>query len=169
VNPSDGWAELLKFGGQAAVVGFGWWLVNRQSIARERDKGRRELIAKSVDLLCDRLDDLFRTARDYHTAEARDIPAEVSLKMELQVLAFQVGQLALVAGSAEQVSPAELAIVRLRQSITGENFEDEREGSLTLASPQAQSIAAAVIELQQALQTLKHQQFSTRSMVGPGG
>jgi hypothetical protein len=157
---SQDWTELLRFAGQTLIVGVGWWLVNRQNVARERDKARREMVVKNADALSDAVDAIFKEAREYHTKADRDHGLEIALKINLQTVSLRVSQLLILTGDPEAITPIELAVVRLRRAITQRHFEDEHDGALQMTSPQSQDIASGVLDVKHGLQQVKHDQFA---------
>ena len=65
-NEASTAGEIFKFLSQAVIVGFGWYVVHRLSSARDKDKLRREMLAKTADGLCDDLSKVLTLAREYH-------------------------------------------------------------------------------------------------------
>ena len=144
--------------GQAFVIGLGWWVVHRLSAARDRDKARREMVAKSVDGLADGLSGVLTDARDYHIS-VREVSRELKIKMTLQDLAMRVAGLAEVCADEAFLAPCRADIAALRRAITGEHFEDEHLGPLPDAARQLQSIAEAILRAKRSFLRLKHRQF----------
>jgi hypothetical protein len=136
----------------------GWAVVHRLSAARDIDKARREMIGKAADSLSDEVTKLFIVAKDYHTCD-RSEDKEILIKMSLQDLA---GRVVLLGNAADQVSELSMcsrSVQAMRQAITGEHFEDEHAGKISLASPQISQITDEVLRAKRALQELKHNQF----------
>lgn len=163
MTPESSSAELLKFAIQAAIVGVGWWVVNRMAISRERDKSRREMITKNVDSLTDFADKIFEMGRDYHFSVERDQKNEIKLKIALQDFSYRVGRLELLTGDPTSIAQHRESVVRFRRSITEHHFEDEFFGPLDTSSPVSQDMASSVISMKQCLQDLKHLQFPAPS------
>jgi hypothetical protein len=85
--------DVLKTLIQAGSIIIGWIVVHRLSARRDRDKARREMIAKAADALSDEITKLFWIARDYHT-KVRDIGVEDNIKMMLQDISARTTLLA---------------------------------------------------------------------------
>lgn len=144
--------------GQAVVVGVGWYVVHRLSVARDRDKARREMVAKAADAIVENLTDLIAEARDYHL-KPRDVTAELKIKIDLQDAAMRIAGFHDVCADKAPVSRCTSAIGYLRRSITAHHFEDEHSDPLPLSDSQLQEMAEAVLRAKQELLKLKHAQF----------
>lgn len=151
-------AEVLKFLAQAVIVGLGWFVVHRLSAQRDRDKARRELVVKSTDSLDSQVDTLFAVAKRYHLV-ARDVSAELQLKMMLQDLATRTVALSALCDTEANLAPCRAEIGALRRAITGQHFEDEHLHALTDEHEQLQLIAEAVMRTKRAFTRLRHSQF----------
>ena len=152
-------AELVKFLGQAVIVVVGWWVVHQLSSARDRDKSRRELVAKSADALADALGPLLIEAREYHLT-ARDVARELQLKMALQDLSMRASGLSEVCSDESFLAPCRGDIGGLRRAITGVHFEDEHLEPSGATDSQLQVVAEAVLRARRSLLRLKHRQFT---------
>ena len=150
--------ELLKWVTQALVVGVGWLVVHRLSAQRDRDKARREMVAKSADSLVDAVTSLLVEAREYHLSE-RDVGKELRIKMALQDTAMRASSLSEISQDESVLAPCRADIAALRRAITGAHFEDEYEGALAESESQFQEIADAVSRTKRSLLRLKHRQF----------
>lgn len=150
--------EFFKWVGQAAVVGIGWYVVHRLSVHRDRDKARRDLVTKSVDGLIDSLDVLLVAARTYHL-QARDINAEMMLKMTLQDMGMRVNSMSIVCNEVSALSACRAEVTALRRAITGSHFEDEHQAPLIESDQQIEDIADVVLRAKRQLLRLKHLQF----------
>ena len=58
--------EFARFVGQAIVVCVGWWVVHDLSLRRERDKARRDLVAKTTESMGDVVTSILIEGRAYH-------------------------------------------------------------------------------------------------------
>ena len=152
------WVELIKFAGQAAVVLVGWYVVHRLSITRDRDKSRREMVAKSADTLCDSVDNIFSDARTYHTS-ARDPSKEFHIKNGLQDLAFRIASLSKLIEEDCYHRLCIDGVMRFRQAVTKDHFEGEHVEPYDGSERQIESIAESALNLKRALLELKHIQF----------
>jgi len=162
ITNAGNWNEIIKFGGQAIFIVVGWIVVNKLSIKREKDKARNDIIVKSVDSLCDLIDRLFDSARTYHSKAERDRDAEVKMKMSIQDLSLRVASLQDLTGYIPSYIECQDDVIRLRQAITSNHFEDEHTGSAELNSEIFQRIAEASLAAKRNLITLKHRQFSIK-------
>lgn len=162
MTEANGWIELVKWLGQAVVVGFGWTVVHRLSAQRDRDKARREMIAKTADELSDVVSALISDAREYHLA-ARDLKLELNIKMTLQDLAMRVQGLSDICAEEKALAPCRAEVAALRRAVTGNHFEDEHLGPLSESSEQFESIADVALRAKRRLLTLKHLQFPGKS------
>lgn len=151
-------ADFIKWVGQALVVGLGWLVVHKLSSARDRDKARREMVAKSVDGLAETLNALFLEVRTYHL-NARDVACELKIKMTLQDMAMRAIALSDICSEQPSLAQCRADIASLRRAITGKHFEDEHTGQLTETDPQFQLTVDATLRTKRSLLTLKHRQF----------
>ena len=123
--------ELFKFVAQAAVVGFGWWIVHRLSVARDMEKARREMVAKSADGLIESAGMLLAEARAYHLAP-RSTTNELKIKMTIQDMAMRVGGLSAICADKATLAACRAAIAASRRAITSAHFEDEHDAPLEI-------------------------------------
>lgn len=152
-------SEFFKWVGQAVVVGFGWFVVHRLSAARDLDKARRELVAKSADGLSDALNTLLADARAYHL-ETRSIPAELQIKMALQDVTMRTIGLSEVCSDAAALAQCRADLALIRRAVTGQHFEDEHFEPLPESDQQFQAIGDGVFRAKRSFLKLKHLQFS---------
>lgn len=149
-----------QFVGQAITIVVGWVVVHRLSITRDRDKARREIVARTTDSLSDNVDTLLIDAQSYHlSSRAQD--CEIKIKMNLQDISVRLGSLTGICAHTNELVSCRSLVINLRQAITSQHFEDEHQDSLFAGNQQIQDIAAAALRLKQALLHLKHCQFST--------
>jgi len=152
-------SEFWKWVGQAVVVVIGWAVVHRLSAARDRDKARREMVVKSADQLIDALGTHLSAAHDYHL-KARDVDAELKIKMAIQDMAIRAQGLSDVLKDEQALATCRAEVALVRRTVTGQHFEDEHEGALSENAPQVQAIADAVLRAKRAFLRLKHSQFA---------
>lgn len=150
--------EIAKLFLQTLGIVIGWMVVHRLSVARDIDKARREMISKAADSLNDDVTKLFTAAKLYHTKE-RDQEVEDGIKMSLQDISARISLLSNVSVEPGDLTMCSRSILGLRQSITGEHFEDEHTAPITGNSVQLRSIADAILRAKRALQELKQKQF----------
>lgn len=150
--------EFASWLGQAVVVGFGWWVIHRLTASRDRDKARREMVAKSADQISANLDTIHGDARGYHL-KVRDAAVEVRIKMALQDASMHLVGLSEISKDGDTLARCRAEISALRRAITGEHFEDEHDGPLAETSQQFQRIADAFLRAKRGLLKLKHLQF----------
>ena len=151
--------ELLKFIAQAAVVGIGWWIVHRLSVARDREKARREMVAKSADGLIESAGVLLADARAYHLA-LRNTANELKIKMTIQDMAMRVVGLSAICADNTTLAACRAAIAASRRAITSAHFDDEHDAPLEDSNPQFDEIAESVLRTKRCLLKLKHTQFA---------
>lgn len=149
---------FLGFLPQAVTIVFGWIVVHRLSSTRDRDKARRELVAKAADGLSDIADGLLIKARFYHL-NPRGMEQEIQIKMSLQDASLRTNGLGSVCASSSELATCRAALTGLKQAITSRHFEDEHAHPLDETSAQLQDIAAEVMRVKQAFLRLKHSQF----------
>lgn len=152
------WAAFLSWLGQAAVVALGWYVVDRLSASRDRDKARRETVIKAADTLSDSVNTLLADARIYHS-EVRDRSKELLIKMAIQDISLQINALSEIALEHSILAHCRSRVISLRRSITGVHFEDEHLGALSNGDSQYQGMAESVLDLKRVLLQLKHKQF----------
>ncbi len=154
-------AEIFRFDGQAAIVVIGWTVVHRRSVERDRDKARREMLAKSADALGTIAGTLLISARDYHMT-ARSINTEIVIKMVLQDLTLQTGSLNDICSDAGELAACRSSVLALKKAVTGRHFEDEHIQPITDTTEQLQDIAGTVLRVKQCFLKLKHRQFPVK-------
>lgn len=142
----------------ALTIIVGWYVVHRLSATRDRDKARREMIAKALDGIAESLATIHDTARKYHLEE-RDQAEELHLKNALQDFSMCLVGLANVCAEKEALARCNRDAGALRRAITGEHFEDEHELPLEASAPQLQVIAEAYLNAKRNLLQLKYAQF----------
>lgn len=152
-------AELVKLIIPIVAIVIGWVIVHKLSIARDRDKARREMIGKVVDVLADEASKLMTTSILYHLA-ARDTAKETELKITLQDFSTRASLLARVSDDAAELACIRSSIVGLRKAITAQHFEDEHVTPLEQRDLQIQLIAESVLKIKENLTKLKYCQFS---------
>jgi hypothetical protein len=151
-------SEVLKTLIQVVSVALGWYVVHRLSVARDRDKARRDLLVKAADSLSDDAGKLLSVARDYHTKN-RDRAVEDTIKMTLQDISARTNLLSEISLEAKELASCRSAILAFKKAITATHFEDEHEATLEPGAPQLQSIAAEGLKVKQCYLKLKHKQF----------
>lgn len=151
-------AEILKNLVQVVSVAVGWFVVHKLSAGRDRDKARREMLAKAADGLSDEVGKLMIMAREYHIKE-RDESIEDILKMTLQDLSARTSLLSDISSESAALAACRSAILSLKKAITGIHFEDEHEMPLMPNDAQLQRIAAEILRVKQCFLKLKHKQF----------
>lgn len=153
--------DFLGFLGQATTIIAGWIVVHRLSSSRDRDKARRELVAKAADTLSDITDKLLISSRNYHL-NPREIEQEILIKMALQDASLRTNGLGAICDSSSELASCRTALLGFKQAITSQHFEDEHTHPLDPTNSQLQNIAAEVMRVKQALLRLKHSQFPPR-------
>lgn len=151
------WIELGKLSIPSVLVIVGWMVANSLAKNRERDKARRDMIAKSSDSLCDSIDKIFELANEYHSKE-RDRKLEAKLKMTLQDLTERVSSLSQITQDCDEPQGCIALSVGFRQAITMSHFEDEHLGPLE-SNVVSENIASTSLALKRSLVALKHAQF----------
>jgi len=153
-------AEVLRTAIQAISIVVGWVVVHKLSAARDRDRARREMLAKAADALGDEVGKLFMSAKEYHT-KVRDRGLEDALKMALQDISARTSLLSDISKDVKELGSCRSAILAMKKAITATHFEDEHDGSLEQGSQQIQSITAEGLRVKQCFLKLKHRQFPT--------
>lgn len=151
-------AELGRFLIPSVMVVLGWMVIHRLSSARDRDKSRREMLAKSADSLGESVDKLFSSARDYHTRE-RDSNVEIGIKMALQDMSIRTVALSDLCKKSKELVSCHSSMIGLRKAITSKHFEDEHVAPLLATDLLIQDVATEVLRVKQAFLKLKHSQF----------
>lgn len=152
-------AEILKIAVQITAIVVGWIIVHKFSIARDRDKARREMVSKAADSLTDEITKLMTLATQYHLTQ-RDVPKENELKIVLQDFSTRASLLSQISDDSTELAALRSSIIGLRKAITAEHFEDEHLIPLSQDSIQVQSIAEAALKAKEKLTKLKYCQFS---------
>ena len=152
---SSGWVEFFKWLGQLTAVGLGWYVVHRLSAQRDRDKARREMVAKSADGLTDALLVILSESREYHLKD-RDRKLELKLKMSLQDLVMRVQGLSDICTDEKALAPCRAEVAALRRKVTGRHFEDEHIDPLLDSDRQLEDMAEVVMRARRQLLRLKH-------------
>lgn len=152
--------EFWRFLGQVVTIVLGWIVVHKLSGTRDRDKARREMIAKSADSLSQAIDKLLVDARTYHLHQ-RDEDMEVQIKMLMQDISIQTVGLKAICDNSDELTACRSGLISLKQAITAKHFEDEHVEPLGSADQQIQDVAAGVLRAKQAFLRLKHCQFSS--------
>ena len=151
------WIELGKLSIPSVLVVAGWMVANTLAMKRERDKARRDMIAKSSDSLCDSIDKIFEVAIEYHSTE-RNRKLETKLKISLQDLTERVSSLSQITQDCDEPQRCIALSVGFRQAITRSHFEDEHLGPLE-SNVEYENIASTSLALKRSLVALKHAQF----------
>lgn len=154
-------SELLKTVIQAGSIIVGWIVVHKLSAARDRDKARREMLARAADALGDELTKLFASAKSYHTTD-RNIEMEDSLKMTLQDISARTSLLVDISNEETELSLCKSALLSVKKAITGIHFEDEHDGPLEQGSQQIQLITSEILRAKRYFLQLKHKQFPAK-------
>lgn len=151
--------EALTFALNTATVVIGWGVVHWLSSNRDREKSRREMVAKSADALVEETNKIFVDARKYHT-EQRDLALETKLKVDLQDLSNCARSLVMLSSDAALLATCRSLTRAYWKAITGGHFEDEHDGPLAQRCSQLELIAAQSLFLKQAFMNLKYQQWA---------
>lgn len=151
-------AEVIKNLVQVFSVAVGWYVVHKLSEGRDRNKARREMLAKAADGLHDEVGKLMLAAREYHLKE-RDKSVEDNLKMTLQDLSARTSLLADICLDVKELASCRSAIISLKKAITAYHFEDEHLIPLMLGDSQLQTIISEGLRVKQCFLRLKHKQF----------
>lgn len=154
---SSFWVEIAKLSIPSFLVIVGWIVANNLAKNRERDKARRDMIAKSADSLCDLIDKIFETATEYHSS-SRDKKLETKLKISLQDLTERVSSLSQITQDCDEPQGCIESVVEFRQAISRSHFEDEHLGPLD-SNVVYENIASTALALKRSLVALKHAQF----------
>lgn len=150
--------ELAKIGLPTIMVIIGWAVVNNQAVIREKEKARRELIAKSADDLCDSVDKLFEYANNYHSS-IRDNKLEMQIKIAQNDLSLHVSSLVPITQDKLKLTNCLTSVIKLRQAVSGNHFEDEHLGPISNSSIH-EGIAEASLGMKRCLFELKYSQLS---------
>ena len=146
---------------QAVAIVTGWIVVHKLSVARDRDKARREMLAKAADGLSDDVGRLLISAKDYHAKE-RDKNLEDQIKMALQDISIRTSSLTQISNDTAVLASCRSAILGLKKAISSTHFEDEHTENLDSGSNQIQTIVAEALRAKQSFLKLKHCQFPTK-------
>lgn len=150
---------FLSWLGQALVVALGWYVVDRLSAGRDRDRARREAVIKAADELSGAISKLLADARAYHSA-IRNINAELLIKLLTQDISLQLSALSEIVSNTSLLAQCRSKVVTLRRTITGKHFEDEHLEPLMDGDQQHQEIAEAALDLKRVLLRMRHHQFA---------
>ena len=107
---TPGWANIVTW----ILIFFGWYVVHRATLARDRRKEKREISTR----LCTNLIELQSAAIDFHTGSHCDLRKSTDIAQQVENILIQL-----------QTSPlSELNVpyaprVALRQSITRQNID----------------------------------------------
>lgn len=143
---------------QTILIIIGWIVVHKLSAARDRDKARREMLAKAADSLTDDTSDLIKKSWDYHT-KGRDKLLENEIKMMLQDISSRTSMLSEVSSDAAELGSCRSSIIAMKRSMTAMHFEDEHDSPLNEESHQIQSITSESLRVKQCFARLKQKQF----------
>lgn len=143
--------------GPAAII-VGWYVVHRLAIARERDKFRREAIAREVMDLCASTSDLLSKSITYHCSD-RDAVHERALAALFDRLALRIQHLPTRDGPIGNSAAVSAAII-FKQAATGIHFADEHEGPLAPADEIVANIQLAAYSLEQGLLQIRSTTFA---------
>lgn len=149
---------LLSWLVQALTVVVGWVVVHKLSAARDRDKARREMLAKALDGIAESLSEIHESARTYHLSP-REPKDELRLKNALQDFSMCIIGLGNICENKAALARSNRDAGTLRKAVTGEHFEDEHVGALESGAPQMQIIAEAYLSAKRNLLSLKYAQF----------
>jgi hypothetical protein len=150
--------EIFKFLSQAVIVGFGWFVVHRLSSARDKDKLRREMLAKTADGLCEDLSKLLTLAREYHL-QSREKNNEVSIKIMLQDLSMRTAFLSDLCSDQDELRRCRTTLINFKKSVSGVHFEDEHTAALEINAQLFDLMALEYSKAKSAFVKLKHKQF----------
>jgi hypothetical protein len=151
-------SEIVKFLLQAFIVGFGWLVVHKLSSARDKDKLRREMLAKTADGLSEDLNKLLTQARDYHL-KVRDKNVEVTIKIMLQDLSMRTVFLSDLCNDKDELRRCRTALINFKKSVSGMHFEDEHTEALEINDHFFEVMALEYSKVKSAFVKLKHKQF----------
>lgn len=151
-------SEGIKTIIQIVSIGIGWMVVHKLSESRDRDKARREMLAKAADGLSEEVTRLFSQSITYHTKE-RDRNDENILKMSLQDMSARTSLLSDISKDAKELGSCRSALLSMKKAITANHFEDEHEESMQLDDPQIQLITSETLRVKHCFLKLKHRQF----------
>jgi hypothetical protein len=151
-------SEIIKFLSQALIVGFGWLVVHKLSSARDKDKLRREMLAKTADGLSEDLNKLLTQARDYHL-RVRDKNVEVTIKIMLQDLSMRTVFLSDLCNDKDELRRCRIALINFKKSVSGMHFEDEHTEVLDINDHFFDVMALEYSKVKSAFVKLKHKQF----------
>jgi hypothetical protein len=149
--------ELLKLIIPAIFIISGWVIVHRLTAKRDLEKSRRDVIASSIDKLCEQINNIAQEAQTYHVNQ-RDISKENNLKRNLQDLSIRTSSLKDLIDN-DSCQPIWKNMTKLKQAITGQHFEDEHIEALANQNSQFELIAEYEVALKRTLFDLKHSQF----------
>jgi hypothetical protein len=152
------WLDLARISLPTIMIIIGWSVVNKLTVKREKEKSRRELIAKAVDDLCLSVDKLFEYANNYHSS-IRDNKLEMQIKIAQNDLSLHLSSLMQITHDTVSLANCLTAVIKLRQAISGNHFEDEHLGP-TNNGRIHEGIAEASLAMKRCLFKLKYSQLS---------
>jgi hypothetical protein len=149
--------EFFKLLIPAAFIISGWVIVHKLTTKRDIEKSRRDIIAISIDKLCDQINIIVQDAQSYHLSD-RDIVKENNIKRNLQDISIRSSSLKDLI-DIDSCQPIWTNLKKFKQAITGQHFEDEHTEILTNQNQQFELIAEYELALKRTLFDLKHLQF----------
>lgn len=141
----------------AAIVG--WYVVHRLAVAREREKFRREAVAKEALEICTLTSAILDKSITYHCGD-RDEILERELKSLFDRLSLRIQHLPTVRDAIRNV-PATSAAIMFKQAVTGIHFEDEHEGLLAPSDAIVAGIQIAAYKLEEELLGIRATAFNS--------
>lgn len=141
----------------AAIIG--WYVVHRLAIAREREKFRREAVAKEAIEICTLTSVLLDKSITYHCG-IRDEILERELKSLFDRLSLRIQHLPTVRDTIRNV-PATSAAIMFKQAVTGIHFEDEHEELLAPSDAIVAGIQIAAYKLEEELLGIRATAFNS--------
>jgi hypothetical protein len=141
------------------LIVFGWAVVHFTARSRDRDKSRRELVVKAVDLVSEQIGKIVIAAVSYHTSDTRDVAREIELKISLKDLSNQIRLLDYATKPRRDGVRSSMLHKIFKQSISAKHFEDEHTCCLLSGDPQFNEIAAAGLEIKTYFAEIKFAQF----------
>lgn len=153
--------EFLKVLIPAIFIISGWVIVHKLTVKRDLEKARRDILASSIDKLCEQINTVVQESQIYHL-NSRDIPKENNIKRNLQDVSIRASSLKDLI-SIDSCQPIWTNLKNFKQAVTGQHFEDEHTEILSNQNEQFELIAEYELALKRALYDLKHVQFKTLS------
>lgn len=149
--------EFFKLLTQAAFIILGWVIVHKLTAKRDIEKSRRDIVASSIDKLCEQINVIVQDAQSYHL-NARDVVKENNIKRNLQDISIRASSLKDLI-DIDSCQPIWTSLKLFKQAITGQHFEDEHTDVLVNQNQQFELIAEYELALKRSLFDLKHLQF----------